>query len=583
MSLLKSDRRSDATPEVENTTIWSFSSGAGSKLSWRVRVAFFSLGTLLAMMQAWAYRYFVTSDAIAYMDMSDGVLSGGNWHRLINGVWSPLYPFLIGLARRVVAPTRVHEIRFDHFVNIIIFLFAFVCFEFLLQSLWKQVECGRQEDTAERAVPEWVFLCFGYSVFLWASLQEITLQSLRPDLLMSGFLYLSVGILLRMRGGVASWGLYSIFGLVLGAGYLAKAPMLPIGLLVLGISLFVVDNWRRALAPALFSGAIFLLIGSLYYVPLSRTEGHFTFGDSSTFNYLVHVDGAGPGWYVTDMGHGVGKPQRSPRKIFDQPPAYEFAVPVPNTHPLRFDPSYWTKGVKARFKLRPQVNALLQNLRVLNQILLTSGSLLAGLLTLCLVAANRNELVESLIAQWPLTLIGLAGIGMYALVHVEDRYVGAFFALFWLGIAYGLYGRVVHPKHWASSVLVAIAFAILIPMVIDAGYQAFKSPGRNIDAEVATALRQFGINDGDSVARISTGGDLGWARVSRVHIIAEVNWESGANSFWPAGPAVQDELLAAFATTGVKAVVAHNWGDLAPPGWQRLGRTHYWVHVFSKP
>lgn len=582
MSFLKSDGRRHSTLEVENATIWSFSSAADSNLSWKVRVAFWSLGTLLAIAQAWAYRYFVTSDAIAYMDMSDGVLSGGNWHRVINGVWSPLYPFLIGVARRVAAPTPIHEIRFDHLINIIIFLFAFFCFEFLLQSLWTEGERGRQEKAAEHAVPEWVFLCFGYGVFLWASLHEITLQSLRPDMLMSGFLYVAVAILLRMRGHVASWGLYSTLGLVLGVGYLSKAPMLPIGLLVLAISLLVVDNWRVALAPALLAVAVLLVIGSLYYGPLSRIEGRFTFGDSSTFNYLVHVDGAGPGWYITDMGFGVGKPEHSPRKIFDQPPAYEFAVPVPNTHPLRFDPSYWTQRVTARFKLRPQVNAFLQNIRVINQILLTSGSLLAGLLTLCLVATNRNGLVESLISQWPLTLIGLAGIGMYSLVHVEDRYVGAFFALFWLGISYGLYRCVVHPKNWASAVLVAIPLATLIPMVVEAGCHAFDSPGRNIDAEVAIALRQFGVNDGDSVARISTGGDLGWARVSRVRIIAEVDWELGANSFWPAAPAIQDELLAAFAKTGVKAVVAHNWGDLAPPAWQRLGKTHYWVHVFSK-
>ena len=57
-----------------------------------VRAAFWVLGVVLAGVQAWAFRYYVSADAISYLDMSDGVMPGGSWHRLINGVWSPLYP-----------------------------------------------------------------------------------------------------------------------------------------------------------------------------------------------------------------------------------------------------------------------------------------------------------------------------------------------------------------------------------------------------------------------------------------------------------------------------------------------------------
>ena len=57
-----------------------------------VRAAFWAVGVVLAGVQAWAFRYYVSADAISYLDMSDGVMPGGSWHRLINGVWSPLYP-----------------------------------------------------------------------------------------------------------------------------------------------------------------------------------------------------------------------------------------------------------------------------------------------------------------------------------------------------------------------------------------------------------------------------------------------------------------------------------------------------------
>ena len=571
-------------PEVETTTdAQSLNTIRSNEAQsyWKLRVAFWSVGTVLAVVQAWAYRYFVTSDAIAYMDMSDGVLPGNTLERLINGVWSPLYPFLLGVARRIAKPNPIREIRFDHFVNIPIFLFAFACFELLLQSLWTDRQPA-SVGIQHRAVPRWAFLSLGYSVFLWASLKEITLQSLRPDMLMSGFLYLAVAVVVRMRGRAANWGLYLLLGAILGIGFLAKAPMLPIGLLILAISLLVVDSWRQALPRAIVAGTIFLLIGSLYYGPLSRRTGRLTLGDSSSFNYLVHVDGAGPGWYVTDMGIGAGKPMHSPHKIFDQPPAYEFAVPVPSTHPLRFDPSYWIAGVKARFGLRAQIRAVLENVRVLKQDLVSTGGLIAGFLLLCFVTWNRRELIPALLRQWPLILPGLAGIGMYTLVHVESRYVGAFFLLFWLGVIYASLTGSIREQRWFGAVVVAIALSIMIPLVIGVGYE-FSSPyGRNVDGEVATALHEAGVQAGDTVARISTGGDLGWARAARVHIISEVDWQTGANTFWSSGPEVQEKVLQAFANTGVRAVVAHNWEDLASPFWRRLGKTHYWVYVCNQ-
>src|SRR5215472_4610512 len=95
----------------------------------RLRISCWVLGTVIAATQAWSHRFFASSDAVAYMDMSDALLPGQSWHRLINGVWSPLYPALLGLFRRIFAPSAIHEIEFDHFVNVAIFLFAFATFE----------------------------------------------------------------------------------------------------------------------------------------------------------------------------------------------------------------------------------------------------------------------------------------------------------------------------------------------------------------------------------------------------------------------------------------------------------------------
>jgi hypothetical protein len=57
-------------------------------------------------------------------------------------------------------------------------------------------------------------------------------------MLMSGFVYLALGILWRMQGRPARWSDYTALGIVLGVGFLAKAPLLPLGLFVLAATLF---------------------------------------------------------------------------------------------------------------------------------------------------------------------------------------------------------------------------------------------------------------------------------------------------------------------------------------------------------
>src|SRR5438045_3436153 len=66
-----------------------------------LRVGFWTVGLLLASAQAWISRYQLSADSISYLDMSDALLPGSSWSKLINGVWSPLYPFLLGIFRFV--------------------------------------------------------------------------------------------------------------------------------------------------------------------------------------------------------------------------------------------------------------------------------------------------------------------------------------------------------------------------------------------------------------------------------------------------------------------------------------------------
>jgi len=160
-----------------------------------LRLVFWILGILIACLQTWAYRYRVTADSISYLDMSDGVMPGGDWHRLINGTWSPLYPFLLGIFRRVFGISPSNEVAAAHLLNIVVFVFAFMCFEFFLRNFLLRMENCEAAQGQRSTFPLATYLVIAYSPFLWSSFLAISLQVLRPDMLMSGFLYLSIGLL----------------------------------------------------------------------------------------------------------------------------------------------------------------------------------------------------------------------------------------------------------------------------------------------------------------------------------------------------------------------------------------------------
>src|SRR6266481_598741 len=132
----------------------------GATLNTAVRSAFWAAGILLAGSQAWVYRFKVTPDSISYLDMSDGVLPSGDWHRLINGVWSPLYPLLIGLARRVFPVSAANEITAAHVLNLGVFIFAFGCFEFFLRSAISRVRAVQTTSARPGVLPTpyWAYL-----------------------------------------------------------------------------------------------------------------------------------------------------------------------------------------------------------------------------------------------------------------------------------------------------------------------------------------------------------------------------------------------------------------------------------------
>ncbi len=544
-----------------------------------LRLTFWSVGILLASAQAWIGRFQVSADSISYLDMSDGVQRGSDWHLLVNGMYSQLYPFLLGVFRRIFNISPGNEIAASHLLGVGFFIFAFGCFEFFLVGAARKLEVPDQahgENQTSGPLPKWAFLSVAYSLFLWSAISHIELVVPRADMLLSGFIYLTLGLVLRMQGRPARWRNYLWLGVVLGVGILAKEAMLPIGCLALASTFFLVQHWRPAVKMAAVTLAIMVLIGSLYFVPLSLQRGRLTLGDAGKCVYITNVDQATPHWYLQDSGSAKGSFLHPPKKIFSDPPAYAFAIPPKVTEPLRFDQSYWMAGVRPHFVLGRQIAVMKTNLRTFTKLFAELRVVLGTIFVLAFFGGMR-QIRSAVLRAWPVWLIGLAGCMMYAVIWVEPRYVSAFLTLGLIGLLVGLPIPTVTGRKIAQFAVIATIAALFIPVAVHV-YRTPR-PGGNVSLEAARALVSLGVKAGDPVARISpSSADLVVERILRSQIIAEVDHDRAAE-FWSSPLSTQESLLKEFAAQGAKVVIATSPKLTAEnqSEWSRLGSTEYWA------
>ena len=532
------------------------------------------------MIQALASRHTMQDDGINYLDMGDALVRR-DWNMALNGIWSPLYPFLQGLARKLFNPSSYSQFTLVHFVNFLIFLFALGCFEFLLQAT--VADRPRSGDAASEIspLPRWAVFAVGYSVFLWAFLRSVTVQRVTPDILTAGFLFLAVGLLLQIWTRPQDYWRFVLLGAVLGLGYLAKSPFFPLAFVFFLLAWILTGDWRKAAPRVLSAVLVFLAVAAPWFLALSQAKGRLMFSDTARFNYVQHVNGAGPNWYFQDLGTAAGHFVHPVRKIFDAPPVYEFATPVKGTLPVAYDPSYWSEGAVPRVSLRQQLSVIHLWLAYYFDILLSSQkTLLVGLIVLC-IGGGRGLLLQQGRARWPVWLIGLVGLGMYTLVHAELRYVAAFFALFWVG----LFSGVKVPSGRGHRRLVALVTVVVV--VVMAKSTAIGLVGQlkqalkvlpNNQWQVAEDLQKLGVKPGDRVARLPAHYGLAWARLLPVTDVAEVPLENSAD-FWCAKPETRAQAIAAIRGLGVTAFVAEQTVEACAPGpeWHKLGDGTYYA------
>jgi len=464
-------------------------------------------------------------------------------------------------------PSPSLEFPVIHLLNFLLFTAVLGCFTFFITSWLATPEdsSAKERDKLRITIP----FCFG--IFLWFTMEFVTVSEVSPDLCMAGMVFLAAGSCCRLSFHGSDARAFAVLGVILGLGYYTKSPLFILGLTLLAI-LFIQPPFRSFdRGRVLLAGLIFLIITAPLVFLISKQVGHLSIGETGRLNYEWQVNRMPlyTGWTgATD--HADGMPEHPPRILFDKPRTLEFAKPAKGTFPLWYDPAYWYAGATIRFNLSEQLAVFKTTLGAYSKLCILTPGLVAGVLVLCisvrswkvLPASDRNS-------RW-LILWALCALVMYAVVHVEPRYVGAYFVLFWLAVYRFLWDRA---KAGARiAVLATVLCTLFVPssiVLVAETTQALRERANRPDYMlVAEALRAAGLKRGDRLATVGYSLDAYYARYAGAQIVAQI---VDPDEFWNLSGKDLDELTTRLNGLGVKAIVSRGrLASSAHGGWHEM-------------
>jgi len=520
---------------------------------------------------AYAGRHAMNPDGLSYLDIASSTLSGGP-SGIVSGYWSPGYPALLSLALLLVRPTAEHVFALLHFVNLLIFIVAIGTFSFFLRSFFTMLE------QYGALIENWrsYFTPVAFSTFLFFSLRFIGTDFVTPDLAVAAVVFLAAGLGCCLSLPIPKRRHYIALGFVLGLGYYVKAPMLPLGIVFL--ALLSLDLQRPRCMPRqtllvsyLTSFLVALSVTVPWITALSVREGKLSFGDSGRLNYAWYVNG---NLWAEDLEHP--KPYETPNypapKLMPIPLTLQFASPIGGTYPLWYDPPFWYRGLKARFDLRQQVGALKETWQTFKAMFIAQAVFIVGAVVLLVTSALRRTAVALPPGIWWLLAWPVAASLMYALVHVEPRFLGAFLILWWVASFGSLLlraGRMV-----ALPFCITLVCILAIPITADLRAKSADivrdlhhptSPDYQI---IALRLRDLGLRSGDRVAIVGYAYNCYYARYDHLRVIAQVPNETEFSNLEPAQFRALVERLgsigvnALIVPTGSKVPADPDWGEI---------------------
>lgn len=539
----------------------------------------------LGLIYTFGARYRMYPDTVSYLDMGDAYFRG-DFANAINAYWGALYSWFLGAAVAMFNPSPHGEVLLVHAVNFSIFLCSLAAFEFCLRSIFDlQAMLPGNEDLKNSRTGLVVLL---YALYTWSALELVTVSIPTPDLCVSTIVLLVVGLIARIRAGQSSLYIFGGLGLLLGVGYLAKSVMFPLGFVFLATA-WISYGCRRGLTSRIFiSTCGFVAVAALLIVPLSLSQGRFTFGESGRMNYAWHVNRVPhfAHWEGSVAGHGI--PVHSTRKLPTNPVVHEFATPISGTYPPWYDPAYWYEGIQPEFNLRQQCVASLQIVRDASAVLLKEQScvfgMVWGLFVFSLIASKMRTqkgwgaVLACLRSQWYLFLPAVAALGMYSLVHIEIRYLGPFVFMILMGLVWASRRLVQTDVSWGQYAISAavVTWALL---AVGGARELAHTTDDSEHCRVAEGLWRMGVERGAPIGHVGNSFKAYWARFGRFKIVAEI-LPNDADSFLAGNSQTKQTIIDKFRSCGVRAIVTKRNAQPGA-GWVPIPDTQYSAYLFS--
>jgi hypothetical protein len=560
---------------------------------------FWCFAVLCGILHTMAVYPFIDADGISYLDMADAFLRH-DWNMIINGFWSPLYPWLLSLPLYFMKgwPYEEAVLSVVFWGNFAIYFLVLNCFHFFIHRLsqyYRWLEKDESANGGKDPLPAWFLIPSGYLLFIWSSLYMIKIDTITPDMVVAGFMYLSTGLLLGIRMDPRGWFKYIVLGICLGLGYLAKTVVFPLAFVFFTVAFFSRMDFRKSIPRVIGSLLIFFVITAPFFITLTTIKGRFTIGDSGKLNYAWFVLNAPPlvgNWQGAPVGSG--KPAHPVRKIFASPEIYEFATPIGGTYPPWYDPSYWNEGLEIHFNWMKQIHALFLNIAEFVRIFFSIPAIFFLTLALFFFLVERGEGFWKRVwaHSWILLTPAISALGLYSLLFLRERYIAPFFVIFWLGT---LSATRLKPfqnsqksiRQMISAMLIIIIFFIGFTTVLKGYWPLYlylqgKRDRPHEYFQLADALHRFGIQSGDGVAVIGMRYTFGM-HLARARVIAETPMAS-ALDFWAADSETKSKIYEIFKGTGAKLIIAdgirQNLSSL-PPGWERIGDTNFYAYALK--
>lgn len=543
-----------------------------------VLVAFWICALTLGAIQSWTSRFDMAPDGIQYLDNADAYFRG-DWSAAANTYWSPMYSWLLGAAMHLLKPTPQWEFPALHLVNFVIFIGVVAAFQYFLSVLPRR---------------NIVIAAIACGAFLYAMMDLTQILNPSPDLLAAGFVFVTAALLLRIQTGSRNFATFFALGIVLGLGYLAKVPFFLYAFVCFVIIAALLFRERGRTTRVAVALAAFAIVAGPYIAFIWIQTGRLTYGEAGSYNVKWLVNGL-PYYHWQGGPGGAGTPVHPTHKLSDKPAVFEFATPIAGTYPPWYNPIYWNEGARIRYSLSDFYHAAIRNARIYVWLFHRRQTpLICGLVIFLLLLPSMKMFAHELRRQWPLLTFTLFPFFLFAMVHVEPRFTGAFFVLLWTVL---FAAAVESMRGVPAKAIYAIAGTVAAMMTIEAMLvsgpttpieslqYATASPARDSQWRIAQALQAFGSRPGDQAAIVGSDLPYFWARLARVKIVAEVRPPNIAydrqahNDLAAEWEHARDILL----TTPAKFVVSPAIpGIVDQPGWERLGATDAFVYRLVK-